>query len=218
MDDEQADAILAQSRWTLGQTRTELWFAWVDIAIDAEARAVTARRVGRRSLRNAEALSKALERETVAAMVAVVAAGATLETTSKNLAQFRPHVDARGAADRFLRTAAAVFPRATIDDAFRTRVQEVFDLRNNTIHYASSWQDMTDHPIGVRTTQVAATYCVEAAERSVSTVIDALRRLAIPGLSYSQPAEMWAFYWRSLPDELEARRSRLGPRRRPSFG
>ena len=208
--EEGPDKATRDSVWV--SARTELWIAWAEIAVERERDAFRGRRMAIRAMDETERVAKGLENETIGAMQTAVSAAACLETVGNNLAQFLASPPrARRASNRFVDTVNAVFGPA-IDRQLNDAVNDVFTLRNDTMHYRSDWQSVDIHPaLGIRTTWVARMYSAEAAARSVTTLISVLRVATNPGRSSSDPAEFWAIHWRTLPDELQASRAKGFP-------
>jgi len=201
---------VATSEWWAHNTaRTELWFAWLEIAVEHEERALDARVAAIEAKRTGGNIAEALETETKSAMAAVVAAAAALETIGNNLDRFLDMpVTAPGLAGRVAKVINGVFGDV-VPAALRDQMRWLVDLRNDTIHYRADWHAIDLHPVlGVPTTLVARVYGVEAATKSVDVVLRAVKVATNPGRSKSDEAEFWAIHWRSLPSEIEERRQR----------
>src|SRR5687768_16165704 len=96
--------------WVGGQSRTELWFAWLEIAIEQERLAWKARNRVITARDSAGNVPLELEAETKAAMVAITAAAAVLETVGGNLRLFAGELPTmRSAALRLQATVRALY-------------------------------------------------------------------------------------------------------------
>lgn len=130
----------------LEAARTELWFAWAEIAIDRELESRRGRRSAERAIATGTDPSGGIELETKAAMSTVVAACAAIETIAYNLVRFATNpIRASRAHQRALRTIARVFPNARLDPLHKD-IKWLFELRNATVHYRADWQALDIHP------------------------------------------------------------------------
>jgi hypothetical protein len=185
---------------------TELWWAWTEIAAEQEFRAGEWREAARSELAAGRKPSGAIDQETKAAMSAIVASAAAMETLGRSLSQFHPdRLAAPGAAGKLLGRLSLVFPDAAVSHDLETHVAAVFSRRNETLHYKSAFEEQGPHPLGIRTTWVARTFTVEAATQSVDTLTEVLAVATNPGTSTVARAEWWADRNRVVVKRLRGR-------------
>jgi len=190
---------------SIRSSKTELWYAWAEIAIKDEREAWQGRRAAKAALNHGQTPVPGIERETKGAMSAVVAAAACVEALANELQQFVPKVTGP-APRRVVDVMRSVFGEV-IDQPVVDEIQWLFDFRNTTIHYRAEWAELQAHPaFGMLTTRVASTYTKEAATRGVDVVESVLKSVVKPGRSEIREAGWWASRWRSLPDDLHAER------------
>jgi hypothetical protein len=186
--------------------RTELWFAWAEIAGEQEVAARSWRRKASDDLREGRNPSENMAQETKAAIAAISASGAALETFGKNLRFFSPDPEPpRWAGPRVLSQVRHLYPSADITPELEGRVLHAFARRNETLHYSSTPEQIGPHPLGMPTTWVARSFTVEAAALSVNTVADLIDASFTPGSSHVKSAEYWAHYCRFVGKKLRNR-------------
>jgi hypothetical protein len=191
---------------SITSVRTELWFAWAEIAGEQEMGAASWRAKAAADLASGRNPSVPMAQETKAAIASIAAAGAALETFGKNLRFFSVDPTKHGsAAERLLSQVRHLYPRATISADLAERVVETFARRNSTLHYASNPEQMGPHPLGMATTWVARTFTVEAARESVGTLADLVSAAVKPGTSPVKEAEWWASYCRNVGKAIRNR-------------
>jgi hypothetical protein len=187
--------------------RTELWFAWAELAGEHELAAAEWRTKAKADIGAGRNPSDNMGQETKASIASVAAAGAALETIGRNLRFFAedPNPPPRGAALRLLSQVRHVYPNAEIGPELADRIKEAFARRNETLHYSSRPEPVGPHPLGMTTTWVARTFTIEAARKSVDTVADFVTAAFNPGLSEVKSAESWAHYCRHVGKRLRGR-------------
>ncbi len=188
------------------KARTELWFAWGEIAGEQEMVASGWRASALVEMANDRSPAPAMSQETKAAVAAIAAAGATLETFGRNVAQFGvSETPGKGAAGVLLSNILHVFPEAPITEELKERVAEVFEWRNRTLHYVSEFEELGPHPIGLKSTWVARTFTSEAASACVDAVADLITATTRIGRSPIPEAEWWAIYCQDVGKKLRSR-------------
>lgn len=185
---------------------TELWWAWAEVAGEHDRAAANWRAVARAHVAARENPSPAIAQETKAAMAAIVAAGAALETLGRSLEVFGvPRGPAKGAAGHLFANVTSVFPSASLSRPLRARVSEVFRMRDLTVHYSASFEALGPHPLGMDTTWVARTFTVETATSCVDALSDLLTAITNPGVGAVPAAEWWASRNKNVGKKLKAR-------------
>jgi hypothetical protein len=192
---------------SIGSVRTELWFAWAEIAGEQEIAAASWREKAAADVATKRNPSNHMAQETKAAIASIAASGAALETFGTNLQFFSadPHPPKK-AARRLLSQVRHVYPNAVITPDLAKRVRQTFDRRNSTLHYTSRAEQMGAHPLGMPTTWVARTFTVEAARLSIDTVADLITAALDRGTSPVKKAEWWALYCRGVGESIRMRK------------
>src|SRR5688572_21692782 len=96
--------------WKGSSTRTELWYVWLEIAVENEARASAARSDAFTAKDTGGSVSTALETETKATMLAAVSSAAAVENLANHLNEFlEGTITAKGVARRVIHVVSAVF-------------------------------------------------------------------------------------------------------------
>ena len=188
--------------------RTELWFAWVELAGEQEMAAASWRRRAEADVAVGRNPSSNMAQETKAAMASVSAAGAALESFGTYLHYFSDDRPGRGrASDRVMSQVQRVCPAARISPSLAGRVEQLFTRRIATLHYASKPEAMGLHPLGMNTTWVARTFTVETARAGVEVVADLLTAAFNPGTSPFESAEWDAQRCKYVGKKLRNRRT-----------
>jgi hypothetical protein len=170
-------------RSSLGESKTDLWYVWAEIAEDHEATAVTARLAAHSMLADAARPFGPLEEEMKASMVSIAASAHSLDafaTAAREAGMVDRDVIAAwksGGTSRvgqIHQTLCLTFDIGRWSTGWYRDMKWLFDLRGKTVHYEAQWAALERHPLGFDSTRVAATYSLEASRRAVALLLEVL--------------------------------------------
>jgi len=159
-------------------TGSNFWITWAEIAVE-EARAA---RVGRASLQaQVDAGADAdLRPEMKASLKSIGAVSFSLDavallleaTTPSSVSPTRTDVGTylpagadRNRGDWVAGWLTTVFPSESLFAQVGPELHDLFELRNGGVHHRIVMKEPSDHPLGLKTTEEAATYTTELADR-----------------------------------------------------
>src|SRR5262245_18723681 len=142
------------------EARTELWYVWAEIAIDAESDASVARTRALQRRQDGSVLEIQMEHEVKAVLIATSAASHALDAffaTVGELGQVSPTTRQAWKANRvsrrqqILQMLAATFEIGPLRQSWDRRLKLLFETRNSAVHYQAQSGPLVAHPIGVDT-------------------------------------------------------------------
>lgn len=175
------------------QTKTHLWWTWLQIAARATASAMHSRVDGYPPQKFESGESAKLSAEFQFSLVAVAACAFALEALSKEIEGSGYKVDSSRfkkpattnagffVAQRIIQAFALSGPAA---DSWPGRLESLFRLRNDSVHFESVWRSgVHPHPSGVRTGYELSIFTLEAAVESVRLGLDVIRECAAAAIA-----------------------------------
>jgi hypothetical protein len=179
---------------------TGLWVAWAQVAADAGARAVDARRRGDLNGEMAEAMTSiSASAFAMEALATALAWEVDPVLAAKWTTQGNPTKAASRVCEVLKRSVALSGPDV---EALASRWALVIGKRNAVVHFNAEEHEPVAHPAGVLSSQEVAVYTVEAAAEAVALLAETLRTIrdqSKPGVS------QWLQLWSGAIDDFEQR-------------
>ncbi|MDP8931993.1 MAG: hypothetical protein M3O70_26345 [Actinomycetota bacterium] len=158
-------------------TKVHMWWVWTRIAVRHVGQARDARTGDVTPASYEDHSSAALSREYEAAVVAIAAVAFATEALDKELEASGHVLDkskftAPKPTNRGYYVAQRIAQAFTLDPAtaarFEERLVDLFDLRNDSVHFESEWREGSHpHPKGTKTAYEFTIYTLERAEEAV---------------------------------------------------
>lgn len=201
---------MATRTFEVTQARTELWYVWCEIALEAEAEASQARLEALDAVRLGQSPASAIERETKGTMVAIIAVAAFLEALRNNLREVSSGPRKGGSVSKRIAMIVDHVAEAGPGD-LEGRIEKLFDARNETVHSRATWAPLAMHPIGREMTEVAYRFRREQARDATQVMPDVLGAVVNPKPDADARMRAWAAHWKGFPEERESRRGPMSP-------
>jgi hypothetical protein len=202
------------ARSSITEVRTELWYVWAEIAIDAEFDARVARDSVSERRQDGAVVEVQMEQEVKAVLIATTAASHALDAFFNSVAELGLISDASRATwkkngvrrrGQILETLAATFEIGKQRTSWNQGLEKLFEIRKDAVHYEARPGPLIPHPVGVTTTPVAGQFALEEARSAVDLMLEIIttcirRPRPVPA------AIAWSRSWSHADSDLNSRR------------
>jgi hypothetical protein len=195
----------------LGQSKTELWYVWAEVALDHAATARVARNDATQAIARADRPFGPLEREMKASMVAIASSAHAIDafaTAAREAGQVSHELLVQWRAERTNRvgqihqTLLRTFDVGNRAKVWYGDLARLFRLRDETVHHEARWADLERHPLGFDTSRTAATYTLEAAVQATDLLVEVIIG-CLSNPKTNPDVKRWASLWIDLGRELK---------------